>query len=145
MWILVDDVAVLERAWLGFIGITDQIHRPLFVRFDEAPFQPARKTGAAAATQPRVLDFVDNLGTRHRQGLFQLFVTAGAQITVDVCSPIVASEVLKNQSVLQWMRRCLPRSGGLQSAASGWADWRPPFLEICNKLRDGIGANVFVQ
>jgi hypothetical protein len=30
MWILVDDVAVLERARLGFIGITDQIYRPFF-------------------------------------------------------------------------------------------------------------------
>src|SRR5207244_8189149 len=55
------------------------------------------------------------------------------------------SQVFENQSAFQGVRRCLPRSGGLQSAASGWADWRPPFLEICNKLRHGVGLNVFAQ
>ena len=66
MRILVDDVAVLERARLGLVGVTDQIDRPLFVGLDEAPFHAARKTGAAAAAQAGVFDFVDNLGARHR-------------------------------------------------------------------------------
>src|SRR5436305_13667000 len=53
MWIFVDYVAVLERARLRFIGITDQIHRSFFVRFDEAPLKPARTTRSATSTQPR--------------------------------------------------------------------------------------------
>ena len=50
--ILVNDVAVLERAGLGFVGVADQIDRPLFVRLDEAPFHAAGESRAAAAAQP---------------------------------------------------------------------------------------------
>ena len=55
MWIVVNDVAILECARLGFIGVADQIHRPFFVRFDETPFQAAGKSGASASAQPEFL------------------------------------------------------------------------------------------
>ena len=113
MWIFVDDVAILKCARLGLVGIADQIDRPLFIRLNETPLQTARKTGAAAAAQSGVLDFIDNVATRHRQRLFQLFVAAGTQITIDIDCPIFASDVFKNQPMLQRMRRCVPRSGGL--------------------------------
>src|SRR5581483_2679841 len=128
MWIFMDDIAVLERAWLRLVGITDQIHRPFLVGFDKAPFQAARKTCATAAAQSRVLDLVDDLGARHRYCLLQLFVTASAQVTVDVCTPIVASEILKNHPTFQGMRRrSVPKLLGL----------------ISEKLGHGIGPNLF--
>ena len=59
-----NDVAVLERAWLGFVGITDQVHGSFFIQLNEAPFQSARETRAAATAQSRVLDLVNNLSAR---------------------------------------------------------------------------------
>src|SRR5436309_3329822 len=52
MGVFVDDVAVLERAWLRFIRVADQIDRFLLIRLDEAPLHPARETGASATAQP---------------------------------------------------------------------------------------------
>ena len=69
MRIFVDDVAVLERARLGFIGVANQIHRPLFVRFDKAPFQSAGKACSTAAAQTGVFNFIDDVVARHCQGL----------------------------------------------------------------------------
>src|SRR5438477_1960396 len=63
--IFMDDVAVLERPRLRFVGITYQVNRFLFVRFDEAPFHAARKSGAAAAAEAGRFHFVDDLRTRH--------------------------------------------------------------------------------
>ena len=88
MRIFVNDVAILERARLGFVGVADQIDRLLFVRLDEAPFHAARKTRAAAAAQAGVLDFVDDVVARHGDRLLQLLVAAVAQIAVDVGGPI---------------------------------------------------------
>src|SRR6266403_2797371 len=105
MRIFVDDVAVFERARLGFICVADQIDWLFLIGLDEAPLDAAGKAGASATTQPGVFDFIDNLGARHRQGLLQLFVTAVAQITVDVCRPIFAPDVFKNQAMFERMRR----------------------------------------
>jgi hypothetical protein len=52
MRIFVNDVAVFERARLGFIGVADQIDRPLFVRLDEAPFETAGKSGPPRPRSP---------------------------------------------------------------------------------------------
>src|SRR3982074_3827133 len=59
------DVAVLAGAGLGLIGVDDKIMRPLlhFLRH-EGPFEAGRKSSAAASTQARLLDDVDDrLGT----------------------------------------------------------------------------------
>ena len=63
MRIFVNDVAILERARLGFVGVANQVDRFFFVRLDETPFHPARKTGATASAQSRGLHFVDDLRT----------------------------------------------------------------------------------
>ncbi len=47
--VFVNDVAVFERARLGFVSVTNQIDRLLFVWLDEAPFHSAWESGAAAA------------------------------------------------------------------------------------------------
>ena len=88
VWVLMDDVAILKCTWLRFISVADQIDRPLFVRFDEAPFQAAGKSGSTAAAQARVFDLIDNFAARYPQRLLQFFVTAIAQVTIDISRPI---------------------------------------------------------
>src|SRR5215831_223385 len=107
MRIFVNDITVLERSRLGFVGVTDQIHWPFFVQFDEAPLQAARKTCSTAPAQSGVFDFVDDLGARHRQRLFQLFVSPGTKVAIDVSGPIIPPDVLENQPMFQWMWRGL--------------------------------------
>ena len=55
MRIFVNDVAVFERARLRFVGVADQIDRPLFVRLDEAPFETARKSRPPRPRSPEFL------------------------------------------------------------------------------------------
>src|ERR1043166_4989766 len=76
MGIFMNNVTILKRAWLRFVGITDQVNRPLFVRFDEAPFNAAGKSGAAAAAESRDFHFVDDVLSGHRDRFAQFFVTA---------------------------------------------------------------------
>src|ERR1700720_3270392 len=49
--VLVNNVAVLERAGLRFIRVANQIHRLLFVRLDKAPLHPGREPSATASAQ----------------------------------------------------------------------------------------------
>ena len=100
-----NDVAILERARLGFVGIADQIDRLLFVRLDEAPFHSAGKTGAAASAQPGSLDFVHDVGARHGDRFLQLLVAAVVQVAVDVDRPIFAADVFEDEPALERMRR----------------------------------------
>src|SRR5437899_10473014 len=100
MWIFVDNVAVFERARLGFIRVTDQIDRLFLIGLDEAPFHTAWKSSAATTAEAGRFDLVNDLFARHRDGLPQLLVTAVAQVGVDVDFPIVASDVFEDQSML---------------------------------------------
>src|SRR5215471_4588886 len=59
--IVMNYVAILKSARLGFVSVADQIDRPLFVRLDKAPFQATGETRAAAAAESRVFDFVDDV------------------------------------------------------------------------------------
>src|SRR3954462_13534321 len=45
--IFVNDVAVFEGARLRFVGIADQICRPLFARYEKAPLQAAGESRPA--------------------------------------------------------------------------------------------------
>src|SRR5688572_6237066 len=49
--ILVDDLAILEGAWLGFVGIADKINRLAAPPIDETPFESARETRPSPAAQ----------------------------------------------------------------------------------------------
>src|SRR6266516_2404902 len=104
MRVFMNDVAVLERARLRFVRVTDQIDRLLFIRLDETPLHTAWKSGAATTAEPGRFDLVDDLFTRHRDGLPQLLVTAIAQVSVDIDLPIIAADVFENQPALEWMR-----------------------------------------
>ena len=49
MRVVTQDVAILERAGLPLVGITDEIFLALILLRHEAPLEPSRKTSAAAA------------------------------------------------------------------------------------------------
>ena len=49
--ILVNDLSVLERARLGFVGIADKINRLAGLAVDKVPFQATREPRAAPAAQ----------------------------------------------------------------------------------------------
>jgi hypothetical protein len=54
--IVIHQIAILERARLGFIGVDGQIVRPLFFLGDERPFLPRREPRPAAAAQAGIGD-----------------------------------------------------------------------------------------
>ena len=99
MRVLVNDIAVFEGARLRFIGVANQINRFLLIRLDEAPFDPARKAGSTAPAQAGGLDLVYDLLARHGDGLAQLFVTAVAQVTIDLSGPFLTTDIFKNKSM----------------------------------------------
>ena len=94
--ILVDDLAILERARLGFVGVADQINRLAAPAIHEAPLEAARKTRAAATAQAgklhviadlflrRFLFAVGQINRRHRKRLLERLVAAVPQIAFDV-------------------------------------------------------------
>ena len=105
MRILVNDVAILECARLGFVGVADEVDRLLFVGLDEAPFHAAGETGAAASAQAGGFDFVHDLSARHFHRGFELLVAAVLQIAIDVGRVAFAPDVFENKTVLEWMGR----------------------------------------
>ena len=57
--ILVDDLPVLERAGLGFVGVADQVDRFVHcAEIDERPLHATGKARAAPAAQARELHFL---------------------------------------------------------------------------------------
>ena len=96
-----NDVAILERARLGFVGVADEIDGFLFVGLDEAPFHAAGKPGAAAPAQAGGFHLVHDLHARHLDRGFQLLVTAVAQVAIDVGRPVGAADVLEDEAMLE--------------------------------------------
>ena len=96
MRILVDDLAVLERAGLGFIRIANQVNRLAALAVNKAPFQSAGETRAAAAAQAGGHDPLADLLRAGKffavrqvlrlegQRLFERVVAAMTQIAFDV-------------------------------------------------------------
>jgi hypothetical protein len=62
MRIVPHDLAILAGARLGLIGVHDQVVRPAVFRLlrHERPFETGREAGAAAPTQARGLDLIDD-------------------------------------------------------------------------------------
>src|ERR1700736_791570 len=111
MRILMDDVAVLKRARLGFVRVANQVDRLFLVGPDETPFHTTRKSRAAASAQTGCFHFVHDVGARHLYGCAQIFVTAVIQIGLDIGLPIFASDIFENDPLLEWVRRIHGRFG----------------------------------
>src|SRR6202030_3762297 len=90
----------------------------------------AGKAGTASSAQTGGFNFVDDVFTPHRHRFAQFLVTAVAQITVDVGSPIFTSDVFENETVFERVR------GRLRFAVR---------LLILQKLGDGIWVYVLVE
>jgi hypothetical protein len=58
--ILFHQHAILERAWLRFVRVADQVVRARGRARDRVPFTPGRKERAAATDQPGVRHFADD-------------------------------------------------------------------------------------
>jgi hypothetical protein len=99
--IFVNNIAILERAGLGFVRVANEIDRPFLVGLDEAPLNAAGKTGAAAAAQAGSLHLIHDFRARHFHGSLQLLITAVPQVAIDVGCPIRAPDVFENEAMLE--------------------------------------------
>ncbi len=109
--IFVNDLAIFERAWLGFIRIANQVNWLATLAIHERPLQPARKARAPTTTQSGKLDVVANLFLRrflfavgqiqrlHCERLFEHLITAVPQIAFDVGRVTRLVGVFQNQFV----------------------------------------------
>src|ERR1700738_2477868 len=61
MRVLMDDVAVLKRARLGFVRVANQVDRLFLIGLDETPFYAAGKSGATATAQTGRFHFVHDV------------------------------------------------------------------------------------
>ena len=87
------DVAVLERAGLAFVGVADQVLLAGEGARHEAPLQAGRKARAAAAAQAGGLDLGDHVFRLHAGGedLLQGFVAAALDVVFQ--APVGAVDV----------------------------------------------------
>src|ERR1700731_3671084 len=104
MRILVNDVAILERARLRFICVTDEVNRLGPTWLDESPFGAARKTGAAPSPQTRGFNLVNDLLGRHSECSTQIFVATILFVATDVRSPTFPVDVFEDDPLFARMR-----------------------------------------
>ena len=82
--ILVQDVAVLESAGLGFVAIDDDVVGLAVVVFDEAPLGTGREARSTASAEVGGLDHIDDLAGLHAERLFEGLVAAVGEVGLDV-------------------------------------------------------------
>ena len=82
--VLVDDLAVLVGAGLGFVGVDDEVGGLARLTVEELPLHAGREAGAAAAAQAGDFDFLADFLGLEGDGFLEGFVTAVAQVAVDV-------------------------------------------------------------
>ncbi len=96
MRIVAHDFAVFAGARFGFVGIDDEVVRPLAQRLGhERPLQTGREAGAATPAQARSLDVVDDCPAALFQNL--LGAVPGAARTRALETPVVEPvEIFEN-------------------------------------------------
>ena len=82
--VLVDDLAVLVGAGLGFVGVDDEVSGLARLTVEELPLHAGREAGAAAAAQAGDFDFLADFVGLEGDGFLEGFVTAVAQVAVDI-------------------------------------------------------------
>src|SRR3954465_5446082 len=94
---LLHELAVLERAGLGLVGVADEVlvHRPLG---QEGPLLAHRESGAAAAADPRAVELGQDVLAAHAERLAQRAVAAAALVDVEGVEARLV-DVLEEQEV----------------------------------------------
>src|SRR5690606_38339274 len=127
--ILVDDVAVLEGAGLGFVGVDDQVDRLAGLAVHQAPLDTTGETRAAAAAQTGLLDLLVQVLGFARDGRFEDLVTAMAQVAADVVGVTGLVDVLENDAALfghggqRWAASALMRAASSFALAQSTFSW----------------------
>ena len=83
VWIVLDNLTVLERPGFGLVGVADEVPGAGVVLRHEAPLAPGGEARAAAASQLRVKDLLRDRVRRHREGLLQTLVPARGEVRRD--------------------------------------------------------------
>jgi hypothetical protein len=83
---LLHQLAVLERARLGLVGVADEVLVHVALG-QERSLAPGGEAGAAATAQAGRLEFGDDLLRRHRERLAQCLVAAATLVDGDVARP----------------------------------------------------------
>jgi hypothetical protein len=76
VWRTIHQLEVFEGAGFALVGVAQHIVRLLVVFRDAVPFNPCGEACAAAPTQPRFLNLVDDRLTLHLQRLAQRLIAA---------------------------------------------------------------------
>ena len=103
--ILVEDVAVLECAGLGFVAIDDDVVVLAVVVFDEAPLGTSGKARSATAAQVGGFNHINNLAGLHGDGFFQGLVATVGEVGLDVGRVAGFADVSENDAALFRVRR----------------------------------------
>jgi hypothetical protein len=123
MRIFVDDLAILERAGLGFVGVADEINRLAAATVHEAPLESAREARTTATAQARELHVIANLFLRRSflavrqilgldgERLLERIVAAVPQIAFDVGRVTRVVEMLQDEFELLRHISFLTRKG----------------------------------
>src|SRR5690606_6257036 len=98
--ILVHDVAVFERAGLGFVGVDDEVDGLAAFAINERPLEAAREAGAAAAAQAGFFDLFAQVFGLLGDGLFEHLVATVAQVALDVVGVAGLVDVLEDDAGL---------------------------------------------
>ena len=96
VWIAFHQMAIFEGARLHLVGVGDQVlgSRSIGAHGSKAPLQSGGETGAAAAAQAGVLDFLLNfLGVMSRKALRSALISAGMLVALEVESLAIRRDV----------------------------------------------------
>ncbi len=103
MRILVDDVAILKSARLGFIAIADEVNRLGIVRRNKCPFHAGGEARTAPAPKPGFLDLLGDVFWLHFESLFQIIVPAIRHVGPDGWIPAFTVNVLEDEPVFAFV------------------------------------------
>src|SRR5579864_548099 len=96
--IMLEDQSVFASPRLAFIAVAQDVFRLRRSLGNERPFQARVESRAAAPTQSRILDFVDNRVRLHAQRLAHRLVPVELDVAVDIRRAL--SKALRNYAYL---------------------------------------------
>jgi hypothetical protein len=105
MRVIVQDVAILESAWLGLVTVAGDVMRLAVIMTDEPPLHATRESSSATTAQIGLLDLVDDLLGLHPESFLEFLVTAIFDVTLDVGSVSLGPGILENNAALLRVRR----------------------------------------